>query len=212
MYSRFVTWQKNPTFSSLVKASDVNQFIVDDEAMDFRFNLKGYGFKKVGEQNRVVHHFGCYKCFYRKVGEADWNLFAHVMSARESSEGSNVYKDISVTSGSLAQAQYEVKVVACRLIELENWIGGEVEGIASDDQFFYELQARQNIPNRVKVSEAIDVQESLMVAFDIVDLVAGIEYEEVTYAIDMAYMEVPVDISILEDTILVIENLNVQTS
>lgn len=210
MYSRFVTWQNNPNFSSLVKVDDTNQFMIDDEAMDVRFTLKGYGFKKVGEQNRIIYHFGCYKCYYRKVGETDWNLFAHATSARESSEESDVYKDIAVTSGVLAQAQYEVKVVACRLIELASWSGGEVEGIASGEQFFYGLQARQNIPNKVKVYDEVSIEEDKTIAFDLIDILAGIQFEEVTYAIDLLYINLSIDALGDDDIILVEENLNVQ--
>jgi hypothetical protein len=208
MYSRFVTWQKNPTFSSLVKVDDINQFVIDDEAIDLRFALKGYGFKKVGEQNRVIHHFGCYKCYCRKVGATDWKLFAHATSMRDSSEASNVYKDISVSSGVLEKAQYEIKVVACRLIELENWVDGEVEGIASGDQFFYDLQARQNLPNKVKAIDTVEISEDKIIAFDLLDLVAGIQFEEVTYAIDLAYIEVSLNIEV-NDYSLVEENRNV---
>jgi hypothetical protein len=209
MYSRFVTWQKNINFSSVVKVDDVNQFTVSDEAMDVRFSLKGYGFKKVGEQNRIVHHFGCYKCYYRKVGDVDWMLFAHVTSARESSEGENVYKDVNVSSGVLLQAQYEVKIVACRLIELENWAGGEVEGIASGDQFFYDLQSRQNLPNKVRATEVVSVLEGVGVGLDIIPLIAGIEFEEVTYCIDLLTIDL-ISMFLVDEDITVVENLNVQ--
>lgn len=209
MYSRFVTWQKNPTFSNVVKVDDVNQFIVDDESVDLRFSLKGYGFKKVGEQNRTVHHFGCYKCYYREVGTTDWTLFAHVTSARESSEGVSVYKDIGVTSGLIAQAHYEVKVVACRLIELENWAGGVVEGIASGDQFFYDIQARQNLPNKIKVFELIDVADIKEIGFDLISFVAGITFEEVTYLIDTLIIYLPTEV-ISDENIFIEENINVQ--
>lgn len=209
MYSRFITWQKNPTFSSLVKSSDLNQFVIDDESMDVRFALKGYGFKKVGEQNRIVHHFGCYKCFYRKIGDTEWTLFSHVTSARESSEESNVYKDIVVTSGALAQGKYEVKIVACRLIELENWSSGIVEGIASGDQFFYDLQARQNLPNRIRVYDDIEIEDYRYISFDVITMLAGIEFEEVTYAIDIVNIDLMIEFSI-DETVLVEENFNAQ--
>lgn len=210
MYSRFVTWQKNPNFSDVVKIDDVNQFLIDDESIDVRFALKGYGFKKVGEQNRTVHHFGCYKCYCRKVGDTDWTLFSHVISARDSSESGNVYKDITVTSGVLLQAHYEVKVVACRLVELENWSGGEVEGIASGDQFFYDLQARQNLPNKIRVSETVNVDDHKDLGFDLMNLVAGVTYDEVIYAIDILTIDLIINAECV-DIITVEENLNVQT-
>jgi hypothetical protein len=198
MYSRFVTWQKNPTFSSVIKIDDANQFIIDDETIDLRFALKGYGFKKVGEQNRTVHHFGCYKCYYRQVGATDWTLFAHATSAREASEGANVYKDITVTSGVLAQGRYEIKIVACRLIELSSWTGGIVEGIGAGDQFFYDVQARQNIPNKSRAIDVANIDEYVVISFDLINILAGIEYDEVVAVMDLLTIECPLAINVYD--------------
>jgi len=198
MYSRFVTWQRSQNVSGYVESADVNQFIINDDLLDVRFSLKGYGFKKIGEQNRIVHHFGCYKCYYRKYGETDWNLFAHVACERNSSEAPTVYKDVFVSSGVLPQAKYEVKIVACRLVELENWTGGIVEGIASGDRFHYGIEARQNVPLKVKATDNIIIESDFLFGLDPMDLSTGQAYEDITYAVDLAIAEVEIGLDVVE--------------
>jgi hypothetical protein len=154
MFSRFVTWQE-PTVAAKTEVEEQNMFQVGGECLDIRFGLKGYGFKKVGEENRAIYHFGNYKCYLRKVGDTDFKLFANAVCERAATESENVYKDIFVSTGVLEMGEYEVKVEAARLVELKAWSGGVVEGIDDGDQFWHTLQARQALPNHIRVHERI---------------------------------------------------------
>jgi len=160
MYSRFIVWQSDTKIENQSEIQDVNLFRLKEGALDIRFRLKGYGFKKVGETNRVIYHFGCYKCFYRKVGETEWTMFAHVQSER--ADGSNeatLYGDVSVNTGVLEFGLYDFKIEACKLVELSNWSGGVVEGITEGEQFYYAISARQQLPQKVGAQEDINVEE-----------------------------------------------------
>lgn len=159
MYSRFIVWQSDTKIESQSEIQDVNVFRLAEKALDIRFRLKGYGFKKVGENNRVVYHFGCYKCYYRKFGETEWTLFAHIQSERAGDNEPRVYSDVSVGTGVLEFGVYEFKIEACKLVELSNWSGGIVEGITDGDQFYYNVNARQQLPNKVGAQEDINVEE-----------------------------------------------------
>ena len=165
MYARFQIWQQNPRTVLEVEGGDENTFIVDDPSVDVRFTLKGYGFKKSGETNRIIQHFGCYRCFFRKVGDTDFTLFAHVVVQRDSQESVDVYADVGATSGLIDRARYEIKIFACRLVELEAWSGGVVEGIASGDRFYSDLAARQQRATRARVDEPVTIEEDVFLGF-----------------------------------------------
>ena len=209
MYSRFLTWQGNPYLSADTQSVDVNQFTLTDIATDIRFRLKGYGFKKVGEQNRLVYHFGCYQCFYRKVGDIAFIPFAHVQSERADSEDADVYADVFAASGVLGAGQYEVKVVACKLVEFATWGGGVVEGIASGDKFYYDLSARQNVPQRVRVIDNVTIEESAEKGFDPFYLMAGDAFEDILQTADISSVYVETEVNIVEAVISVSETVTV---
>lgn len=159
LYSRFLVWQNNPYKSIDTQAGDENVVRLADIAVDVRFCLKGYGFKRVGEKNRLVHHFGTYKCFYRKVGDPLYTLFANAQSERNDTEADTVYKDIAVAVGKLAEGNYEFKIVANKLSEYLLWGGGVVEGIGAGDVFYYNLSARNHVSPKVRVSNNISIKE-----------------------------------------------------
>lgn len=159
MYGRFLTWQQDLPVSAQIESGPVNNFVVDSQCIDIRFNLKGYGFKRPGESNRVIYHFGTYKCFFRLIGEPDFTLFARVVSARARTVDPDVYKDVGVSTGLLPQGQYEIKIEADRLEELETWSTGLIEGISGGDRFYDDIECRTDRPIRLAVSEAIPIRE-----------------------------------------------------
>jgi hypothetical protein len=208
MYSRFVTWQMKPYLDAYSELGDENKFCVTDQAVDIRFNLKGYGFKRNGESNRQIYHFGCYQCFYRKLGEESWKLFAHAQSEREGSESANVYKDIAVTCGKLPEGIYEIKILACKLVEFGAWAGGVVEGIVSNGIFYYNLAARINIPHRVRGVDDVTMQEFSYAGMNPINIFGGTTFDEIIQAIDLPIIEVEMalepsdEVSVADDVAL----------
>lgn len=209
MYSRFLTWQSNPYLSADTQVSEVNQFALTEVSTDIRFKLKGYGFKKVGEQNRQVYHFGCYQCFYRKVGDLTFKPFAHVQSERADSEDSDVYQDVFASSGVIGAGLYEVKVVACKLTEFLAWGGGLVEGISSGGKFYYDLSARQNVPQRIRVVDDINIEEMVGHGLDPFYLMAGDAYDEFIQSAEVLFMELELTANLMETVISVSEAVTV---
>jgi len=213
MYSRFVIWQNDPIIEAQAEINEYNVFRVQEKCLDIRFILKGYGFKKVGEINRAIYHFGCYKCYYKKVGDPQWQMFAHVVSDRAGVSEATVYKDVIVSTGVLEYGTYEIKVEACRLVELSNWPTGVVEGIASGDQFYYDVSARTQAPNKVSKIEEIDVSEFFYAGLDpiFLEVIDPEEYSlDGVQAIDIAYMVLEHNIYGIWEDIPVNEVLTIQ--
>jgi hypothetical protein len=192
MYSRFIVWQTDTRLDSQAEVQEVNTFCLTEQALDIRFRLKGYGFKKVGETNRVICHFGGYKCYYRKVGDTNWTLFTSIKSERAGDAEPKVYEDISVGTGIIEFGLYEIKIVASELVELSFWSGGIVEGISAGDQFYYNVSARQQLPNKVSAEERILVEENFIFGCDPIPLFAndpnpelfdGIQYADLCWMV-----------------------------
>ena len=170
MYSRFLTWQQRPGTSLATEVADVNSFRIDDESVDIRFKLRGYGFKRAGERNRIIYHFGTYRCFFRRAGAPDFTLFANAVSERADQEDADVYRDIGVTSGLIPRGVYDIRVEAGRLLELETWAGGVMEGIASGSGFVFDLEARQGRRIATRPIERVSTREFIAIGFDPTDL------------------------------------------
>lgn len=198
MHSRFLTWQPNQYLAVDTQIGSENVFQVTDDAIDFRFSLKGYGFKRVGELNRQVYHFGCYRCYYRKVGDVDFTLFAHAQSERADTESAKVYQDIGVACGALAEGIYEIKIVACKLAEYASWAGGVVEGIASGDKFYYGLLARNNVPQKIRVFEDVVVNEFAYQGQSLMFISAGLTFDEIIQSVDLSYIYLQTELSLVD--------------
>lgn len=205
MYSRFQTWQQAPKITLEAEVTDVNEFRVNDASVDIRFGLKGYGFKRAGEKNRVIYHFGSYRCFFRRVGDADFTPFANVLTERADSEDDDVYRDIGVTTGLIPSGQYDIRIEATRLLELEAWSAGIVEGISSGGKFHFDIEARQSRVIKTRPIETVSVQESINLGFDPIDLDVIEEIQTAT----IPFVENIVEVEDVSDTLTVIESVTI---
>lgn len=178
MYLRYHTWQDVIRFTSKTQGGWENQFAFDYPCIDIRMNLHAYGWKPNQEdQNIPVLYEGVYRCYFRKQGTTDWQLFARVVVERAPTEDPTVYKDVSVSTGEVAEELYEVKIVATEGPKYESW-GGFVEGITKISQFWYGLQFKAARPIEVNVGDAVATSDGAYGGKDPIDMPTVYDFVE----------------------------------
>ena len=170
MYLRYHTWQPVIRFISQTQGGWVNEFALDYPCIDIRMNLRAYGWKpNQGDQNIPVLYEGVYKCYFRKQGTTDWLLFARVVVERAATEDPTVYRDVSVTTGEIAEEMYEVKIEATEAQKYEAW-GGFIEGITKGGGLWYGLQFRAARPLEINVTDDAFVRDWTYEGKDPIDM------------------------------------------
>jgi len=154
MYQRRRKWTSALDPSTHSESGWENTFTIEEEdAVDVRFRLSGYGWKQnAGVENQVVLEKGSYKIYYRENGASDWIFLARVEADRAGTDETNVYKKVGMATGVLSPGKYDIKIVADRASIFTAW-GGALEGITSGGKFWSDLQVRVQ---RFKISEGGD--------------------------------------------------------
>ncbi|MFC1710013.1 hypothetical protein ACFL2J_08170, partial [Candidatus Omnitrophota bacterium] len=200
MYLRYKVWQD--VLHQNVHSEDEwsNEFTIWYPCVDIRFMLKGYGWKtNSGDENIPVLYEGVYKCYYRKQGDTDWIQFARCVAERASSDNSQVYKDVIVSTGLLEEAIYEVKVEAVKAREFESW-GGAIEKVVKNQKFYYTLQIRASMPLGLSVVDEAFVGEfayggKSLIDFDVNEV---FELSDVLIELTRNYQLLAVDIDVVD--------------
>ena len=231
MYTRTDTWQ-NAIIASQSEDEWTNIVTLDYPCIDIRFELLGYGWKEnASDENLVVLYEGRYYCYYREVGEESWNLFATVISERAGYNETTVYENTFAELGLVLERTYEIKIIAADGEKFTNW-GGALEGISSGDAFYENLMMRAFKPSIIIQYEPIAVVENVQLGIDeqdinvsdsvnIIEVFKGatiiilmatayddISVTEYDVVIKIRSAEVNDTISITEDVVMVLPNLN----
>jgi len=192
MYDRYQQW-KDAEIASQAESLWTNTIVSGSASVDFRIKLRGYGWVKDGDDALPVLYEGRYQCYFREAGDTTWTRFATVVSERETSGESRVYKDTFVELGKSDELVYEFKVVAADAAKFTAYSGGSLENIAADEQLWYDAKMRLGEPNSAIPDELIFVAESVTLAPDILylEVTEFVVVEElVTWGV---YYPVPVD-------------------
>ena len=162
MYTRYHVWQDS-TIQTITENGWENIIVMGVPSIDFRFKLKGYGWKpSISDTNLVVLHEGRYECYYRERFATTWEKFSTVISERASTDDSTVYKDTFVSLGVVDDKVYEFRIVAVDAQRFASW-GGVIEGIESSTQFWHSDKMRSARPYKIQVSDRVKVRERLLV-------------------------------------------------
>jgi len=143
MYKRIRKWIDAISPTAHTESGWENSFTTEeDEAIDIRFTLTGYGWKpNAGDENIKALEKGSYKIYLRENGESTWNLLGRVECDRAGTDASTVYKSVGFATGLLSAGKYDIKIVADKAAKFTAW-GGALEGIISGGQFWSGLQVR----------------------------------------------------------------------
>jgi hypothetical protein len=184
MFLRYQVWQDVVTIAGEIQTSWVNEFRVPYECVDVRLRLFGYGWKpNVEDENIPVLYEGVYKCYYRKVGDTDWTMFARTVVERASTDDAFVYRDVIVDTGYLEKDVYDIRVEAIRGSEFEAW-GGAIEGISKGGRFWYGLEMRADKPLELYGEEVVSVVEASYFGKNPIDVFVWIDFAVIDYAYD----------------------------
>jgi hypothetical protein len=164
MFKRLKTWLD--AISPLVKTNSgwINTFTTEEtDLIDIRFTLAGYGWKpNPTDQNLKSLEKGSYKISYRLSGSPTWIFLARVEANRAQQDATTVYRDTAFEIGLLDTGKYEVKIEADKGSKFTAW-GGTIEGIASGDQFWSNLQVRTLAYRNNLVAQSVTINENVAV-------------------------------------------------
>jgi len=184
MFLRYQVWQDVITIAGEVQTAWVNEFRVPYSCVDVRLRLAGYGWKpNVEDENIPVLYEGVYKCYYRKVGDTDWTMFARAIVERASTDDAFVYKDVIVDTGDLEKDIYDIRVEAMRGSEFEAW-GGAIEGISKGGRFWYGLEMRADKPLELYAEDWASVSEYCYCGENPIEVFVWIDFAVIDYAYD----------------------------
>jgi hypothetical protein len=164
MYKRTKKWM--PAISPSVFSESVweNTFTTEeDDIVDIRFSLKGYGWKTtVTDENLNSLEKGSYKIYYRLSGSGTWIFLARAESNRASQDDTTVYSRTAIATGLIESGKYEIKIVADKGSKFTSWAGA-IEGIASGDRFWENLQIRSSGVKDAIVNQALNITENVTI-------------------------------------------------
>jgi len=162
MYKRTKQWLQAITPSVVSDSGWENTFsLEEDDAVDIRFSLKGYGWKpNASDENLNSLEKGSYKVYYRLSGSGTWLFLARAESNRANQDDTKVYSRTAIATGLLEAGKYEIKIVADKGSKFTAW-GGAIEGIASDGRFWENLQVRKFRTKSSGMSDGIGLNENV---------------------------------------------------
>jgi hypothetical protein len=164
MYKRTKKWMPAISPSTFSESDWENTFTTEeDDIVDIRFSLKGYGWKpNVSDENLNTLEKGSYRIYYRVSGSGTWLFLARAESNRASQDVVNVYSRTAIATGLIESGKYEIKIVADKGSKFTGW-GGAIEGIASGERFWENLQIRSSGVKDALVNEAFSVSENVTI-------------------------------------------------
>jgi len=162
MYQRAKRWITAISPSVHSESAWENIFTTEeDDVVDIRFTLAGYGWKENSNQeNLVTLERGSYKIYYRVNGSSSWNFLSRIVADRAGSDVSSVYKSIGCATGLLAPSKYDIKIVADKGEKFTGW-GGVLEGITSGGQFWSGLKVRTRAYHVPSVDDNFNIEENV---------------------------------------------------